>query len=258
MALAVFNSRLNAHADTFSFDSQNFFAVVSALAAEAKSTALFSDGQHHFGAPELDLLARLESSQLAFRESLCDSFNTLRAVQVLRELVSAANVYLARGRSQVNVAAVRAVEDWVTRMLRMFGLGEGSPMDARGERVVGWGKAVVGGEEVGAVDKEEVVLPYLRALSAFRDKVRQLAMKGAPASEILALSDELRDVELIELGVSLDDQDGKHLQQHVSDLAATLADPAPPLRSARRPRARQARRPRRPPRRPRRQAPGRR
>lgn len=91
--------------------------------------------------------------------------------------------------------------------------------------MIGWGKAPVEGKEAGGANKEEVVMPYLRALSAFRDKVRQLAMKGAPASEILALSDDLRDVDLIELGVSLDDQDdGRALVK--------LVDPAV-LRAAR-------------------------
>jgi hypothetical protein len=51
-------------------------------------------------------------------------------------------------------------------------------------------------------------MPYLRALSSFRDQIRQLAMSGAPSSEILALTDRLRDVEMVDLGVALDDQDG--------------------------------------------------
>lgn len=52
-------------------------------------------------------------------------------------------------------------------------------------------------------------MPYLRALSSFRDQVRQLAMSGAPSSEILALTDRLRDIEMVDLGVALDDQEGQ-------------------------------------------------
>lgn len=51
-------------------------------------------------------------------------------------------------------------------------------------------------------------MPYLRTLSGFRDSVRQLAMAGASAKDILSLCDKLRDVDLIPLGVALDDQDG--------------------------------------------------
>jgi len=62
---------------------------------------------------------------------------------------------------------------------------------------------------LGDVQREAILMPYLRALSSFRDQVRQLAMSGAPSSEILALTDRLRDVEMVDLGVALDDQDGK-------------------------------------------------
>lgn len=53
-------------------------------------------------------------------------------------------------------------------------------------------------------------MPYLRTLSSFRDGIRSLAIaKGDNAlKEILALSDKLRDVDLVPLGVALDDQEG--------------------------------------------------
>jgi len=53
-------------------------------------------------------------------------------------------------------------------------------------------------------------MPYLRTLSSFRDGVRRLAMaKGDNAlKDILALSDNLRDIDLVPLGVALDDQPG--------------------------------------------------
>jgi hypothetical protein len=53
-------------------------------------------------------------------------------------------------------------------------------------------------------------MPYIRSLSTFRDSVRRLAMgKGDTAlQDILALCDRLRDVDLVPLGVALDDQEG--------------------------------------------------
>ena len=53
-------------------------------------------------------------------------------------------------------------------------------------------------------------MPYLRTLSSFRDGVRKLAIaKGDGAlRDILALSDKLRDTDLVPLGVALDDQEG--------------------------------------------------
>ena len=53
-------------------------------------------------------------------------------------------------------------------------------------------------------------MPYLRTLSSFRDGVRAVAIaKGDHAlKDILALSDKLRDDDLVPLGVALDDQEG--------------------------------------------------
>ncbi|GAA5881046.1 hypothetical protein JCM16303_004653 [Sporobolomyces ruberrimus] len=184
----------------------NFFALVKALVAEANENSTASDGKHHYETAEIDLMAKLETAQIEFRSALSDSFDTPRAIQLLLDLVSASNVYLSRGRQNVNVDVLSAVSEWVTRMLRMFGLGEGSATDSKGEKLVGWGIAPTAGEG-DSIDRESTLMPYLRALSSFRDQVRQLAMSGAPSSEILALTDRLRDVECVDLGIALDDQD---------------------------------------------------
>lgn len=61
-----------------------------------------------------------------------------------------------------------------------------------------------------SLQQDELVMPYLRALSVFRDGVRRLAIgkRETALQDILALSDQLRDVDLVPLGVALDDQDG--------------------------------------------------
>lgn len=53
-------------------------------------------------------------------------------------------------------------------------------------------------------------MPYLHTLSSFRDGVRSLAIakEETALKDILALSDKLRDVDLVPLGVALDDQEG--------------------------------------------------
>ncbi|KAJ8292789.1 Cysteine--tRNA ligase [Rhodotorula toruloides] len=199
----------------------NFFTNVKALATEAKERSVASDGHHHYEQAEKDLLAQLEQAQLAFRTALCDSFDTPTALQILLDIVSKTNIYLARGRRQVNFAVILAVSEWVTRMLRMFGLGEGSPVDGNGDKVIGWGVAAAKGDqqsidnplasgtdtEAVTTQRESILMPYLRALSGFRDQVRQLAMSGAASSDILALTDKLRDHDLVDLGVALDDQE---------------------------------------------------
>ena len=54
-------------------------------------------------------------------------------------------------------------------------------------------------------------MPYLRALSSFRDGVRKIAIAKDETAlkDILTLCDKLRDEDLVSLGVALDDQEGK-------------------------------------------------
>ncbi len=115
-------------------------------------------------------------------------------------------------------------------MLRIFGLGEGEKVE------LGWGQTEQTYENANVsprvfgpiptpflihsylgfkhIKREDILIPYLRALSSFRDGVRQLAIgKGDTAlKDILALCDKLRDADLVPLGVALDDQDGKYFQ----------------------------------------------
>jgi cysteinyl-tRNA synthetase len=167
---------------------------------------------------------RYHRAQAEFRAALCDSFNTPVAIGVIMDLIGKVNQYFsARGRD-LNVEPVRVVAEWITRMLRMFGLGEG----AYTEGSVGWGKVgeegsggadVSGGDVVFDVVFRRVVLivlyqfeaqldKYIRALSSFRDDVRKIAIAGGSNKDILTLCDRFRDVDLFNLGVQLDDGQG--------------------------------------------------
>lgn len=194
----------------------NFFTNVDALVKDHEARAQESTGRHQYSKAEKDLMAQLEEVQATFHSALCDSFNTPQAVNALISLLTTANVYItSRSRSETNIDTLRAVADWLTRMLRMFGLGEGPEADARGKKIIGWGQARKEGinGEASTEDRETILMPYLRALSTFRDNVRRLAREeGGKVSEILALCDQLRDQEMVDLGVALDDQeDGRAL-----------------------------------------------
>jgi cysteinyl-tRNA synthetase len=52
-------------------------------------------------------------------------------------------------------------------------------------------------------------MPYLHTLSGFRDQVRRMARDNAPQNQFLEACDVLRDTQLVDLGVSLDDQEGE-------------------------------------------------
>ncbi|KAH0828186.1 hypothetical protein J3R83DRAFT_3889 [Lanmaoa asiatica] len=170
----------------------NFFATVKALLMVNEGNEGKSDGYHHYEEPERELTNGLNESKLAFRSALCDSFNTPEGLKILRDLVSRTNVYINTRTKSLNVVLVEQSARWVGDMLRMFGLGEGGKLE------LGWGQETM--SDANTANQEEFLLPYLRALSSFRD------------GDILKLCDRLRDEDLVPLGVALDDQeDGKAL-----------------------------------------------
>ncbi|PIL36043.1 hypothetical protein GSI_01703 [Ganoderma sinense ZZ0214-1] len=184
----------------------NFFTNVKALVSQAEAEGPSLDGKNRFQQAERELTDSFHASQRAFRAALCDSFNTPEAVTVLRDLVSRTNVYLKAPGGNFEIGLVQRIARWVGEQLRVFGLGEGETTE------LGWGQER--SAEEGSVNREEVLMPYLRTLSSFRDGVRKLAIaKGDGAlKDILTLSDKLRDNDLVPLGVALDDQeDGKAL-----------------------------------------------
>ncbi|KAF9190649.1 hypothetical protein BGZ49_003670, partial [Haplosporangium sp. Z 27] len=193
----------------------NFFANSKAMIAEAKHTALESTGTHNFRRLELDMISALKEKQNAVHAALCDSINTPNAMSELLALVSRTNVYIKDSGKNLNVEVVNKVAQYVSKILRTFGL-DGVVADP-----IGFSGSAQGGSS--GVSAEDIALPYLQVLSTFRDTVRSLAREGRPAQELLALSDKLRDEDLERLGVSLDDrEDGKALIKFIpaEELAA--------------------------------------
>ncbi|KAK0530263.1 cysteinyl-tRNA synthetase [Tilletia horrida] len=211
-------------------------ATADASSSSADSATAQSEvGPHGYNQAETELMTALSAAQAAFRRAMADSFDTPQGLSILLELVSKANVYerSRASRAEVNLGVLQAVGGWVGKMLRMWGLGEGRVRERENE--VGWGTAPAVGKDLagdaageGEVDREALLTPYLRVLSSFRDSVRSLARTAASApvdpnskppypSQLLALADRLRDFDLAELGVSLEDQDdGKALVKFVS------------------------------------------
>lgn len=64
---------------------------------------------------------------------------------MLTELVSSANVYLQARPRPRNIEPVKSVAQWITRMLKMFGLGEGAAIHQDG--AIGWGETMKAGQE---------------------------------------------------------------------------------------------------------------
>jgi cysteinyl-tRNA synthetase len=106
----------------------------------------------------------------------------------LRDLLSITNSYLSKNKSKPSVYVLDMVTGYVNRMLTLFGIKHDSLKTSE--------------------NVEEVLMPVLNVLSGFRDMVRKLAQAKADPTDILRLCDKMRDVDLVEIGVVLDDQAG--------------------------------------------------
>ena len=95
---------------------------------------------------------------------------------------------------------VDAVARYLTRMLGILG--------CTGQEAVGMGEAAEGG---GGQPREELLAPYLDALTTFRSTVRSMSLAKASPGELLALCDRLRDDVMPALGVRIDDRGGDGL-----------------------------------------------
>eukprot|EP00794_Sanderia_malayensis_P018078 gene18076-19885_t len=117
----------------------------------------------------------------------------------MQALVKLANIYIGdqkqRGAS-VNHSLLSGIARYLTKMLKIFGANEGV-------QDIGF---PLGGADSPA-NREDLVMPYVEAVAKFRNDVRSVA-KEEKCNRILELCDNLRDKQLIELGVQLEDIEG--------------------------------------------------
>ncbi|GFF46695.1 hypothetical protein CNMCM6936_001835 [Aspergillus lentulus] len=184
------------------------------------------------------LPAALEAAKKATFDHLCDSFNTQGAMSAISELISK---YNGADKSTLNPKDVEAVARWVTSMVNIFGLNGKATADST---EIGWTgidvpeeakpflyplssmrdslrqaarakegvtaetvAEIVNKGEVPEQDLTESAKPYAELLSNFRTKVSSIQQSESLGKEILALCDRVRDIDLFDLGIYLEDRD---------------------------------------------------
>ncbi|KAI9315543.1 tRNA synthetases class I (C) catalytic domain-containing protein [Dichotomocladium elegans] len=174
---------------------KNFLNNVNALADRIRSdgsrgtTKLEGNAiTHRWREAEQELTNFFQERVDATHAALCDSINTPVAIDEILALISQTNRYIATGAAVVNPDLLEDIASWIIRMMDIFGVD------------------IAQSSATGSGDNSEFLMQCLRALSSFRDKVRQAALDKKDNKEYLKLCDELRDVQLAELGVALDDQ----------------------------------------------------
>ncbi|KAF4264045.1 hypothetical protein KXX13_006896 [Aspergillus fumigatus] len=184
------------------------------------------------------LPAALEAAKKATFDHLCDSFNTQGAMSAISELISK---YNSADKSTLNPKDVEAVARWVTSMVNIFGLNGSATADST---EIGWSgidvpeeakpflyplssmrdslrqaarakegvtpetvAEIVSKGDVPELDLTESAKPYAELLSNFRTKVSSIQPSESLGKEILALCDRVRDIDLFDLGIYLEDRE---------------------------------------------------
>lgn len=148
---------------------------------------------------ELKLNSEFFKVRSKVHEALCDNIDTKCAMDALRDLITAVNVYLRNKKAvkvSPNALLLRNCATYINRILTVFGaIHVEQPIEFPSTKAEN------------SPDKAEVVLPFLIALAEFRENVRQTARQHNVV-DILKTCDVLRDDVLPCLGVRLEDHEG--------------------------------------------------
>lgn len=151
-----------------------------------------------WGTFENVLQSKFNAVRLDIHKALCDNIDTRTTLDLIRDMVSASNIYIRDNKQKLNGLLLRKIAAYITDLLYIFGA-------IHGTRRTGIGFPV--GRSTGQNgDLENTVMPFVTAMAEFRNVVREKA-KELKATEILKLCDELRDDILPNLGVRLEDKE---------------------------------------------------
>lgn len=189
---------------------------------------------------DTSLAAALETAKSTVHEQLCDSFNTPGAMSAISELITK---YNSADKSTLKPEDVEAVARFVTSMVNIFGLNGTATADSV---EIGWSgidipneakpflyplstmrdslrQAARSQEGVTSAQVSEIVSqgstqeqevsekskPYANLLTDFQTKVSSLENSDNIGKDILALCDRVRDIDLFDVGIYLEDRDNQ-------------------------------------------------
>ncbi|KAL4225668.1 hypothetical protein ACF0H5_016357 [Mactra antiquata] len=153
-----------------------------------------------WGPEELSLNTKYCETREDVHEALCDSIDTKKTCDLVKDLIKACNIYVSdiRSKHRPNRILLQNVADYILGVFKMFGAVKDDQ---------DW-LSVASSTNQGSNDTEEIVMPYLTAFANFRDDVRKVAREEKVTS-VLKICDGLRDDVLPNLGVRLEDKEGQ-------------------------------------------------
>ncbi|MCJ1310405.1 hypothetical protein MMC25_004069 [Agyrium rufum] len=213
-------------------DKVNNFFVNALDILDNQSTDTTNGSESHSTDP---VQSALEQAKDTVYSALCDSFNTSLAMGTISEFISS---YNGSERGTVPIATTEAAAQWVTSLVNMFGLNGTAPPDSV---KIGWSGIAVPEAAKSILtplatyrDKlrrkarsasglkeedltpppelktslEQPVEPYTSIAVGFSDKVSSHSNSKTISKDILSLCDQLRDIDLWNAGIYLEDREG--------------------------------------------------
>jgi len=189
---------------------KNFFGSVTAALRDYQNAATKDPTTTlaRWEAEEVSLQKDLETCRTTVHKALLDNINLPGAMAGISELINRVNVYLAsRQRSAATGGPLaqglllRRCGSYVTKILSVFGLVN---LGGQGD-VLGFGAD----EGDGPTGDSTAFDGLMDAFARFRDTVRQLSREKAPHGDLLGRCDQVRDEELVDLGIRLEDRSGE-------------------------------------------------
>ncbi|CCE62087.1 hypothetical protein TPHA_0B04170 [Tetrapisispora phaffii CBS 4417] len=181
----------------------NFFANVRALNNDYKNNLAAADDYipKRVGNLEIQLLKDLKEAQEKVDIAFCDNLSTPQVIKALNDLISVSNTYISTSGSNIKIEPVLSVCKFITKIVGVLGFPIRSDS-------LGWEEPSTSSTNGGA-SVEETVMPYVQVLAKFRDSVRSMAIDKTDLNEFLKLTDKIRDEELLNLNIALDDRNGQ-------------------------------------------------
>ncbi|ANZ77149.1 BA75_04067T0 [Komagataella pastoris] len=180
----------------------NFFNNVRGLNNDYSSK--LASGQiisKKFGPAEKNLINKLSEVQAKVYSSFCDNLSTPQVVRSLLDLIQESNNYISFIGTEIRVQPLLQTAFYITKILSVIGF-QNRPDN------LGW---ITEDQQDGqGANREDTVLPFVQALSSFRDFVRKSAISKDDYKVFLDATDKIRDVDLLNLGVVLDDRNGQN------------------------------------------------
>lgn len=180
---------------TFESTLTNFFRNVRAYQRDQVAADASKHIDHNVDLPLLD---ELRKTKQEVHNAFCDNLNTPQVLTLIAQITQSANEYISKRQENARYELLEAVAVYITKLLRILGFETDS--------YLGWAS-----NNATSQNREELTLPFVKLISKMRDQLRKMAIDESSVSskDLLQLCDQVRDVDLFDLGVALDDRSGE-------------------------------------------------